>query len=48
MMAWVDRALALNPNYARGWHISGVLRTWAGQPEIAIKHAETALRLSHR
>jgi TolB-like protein/class 3 adenylate cyclase len=48
MMAWVERALALNPNYARGWHISGVLRTWAGQPKIAIKHAETALRLSPR
>jgi tetratricopeptide (TPR) repeat protein len=26
MMALVDRALALNPNFARGWHISGVLR----------------------
>jgi adenylate cyclase len=30
MMALVDRALALNPNYARGWHLSGVLRQWAG------------------
>ena len=26
MMGLVDRALALNPNFARGWHISGVLR----------------------
>ena len=40
MMALVDRALALNPNFARGWHISGVLRDWAGQPDIAIEHAE--------
>src|ERR1700730_12978900 len=24
MMALVDRALALNPNSARGWHISGL------------------------
>ena len=48
MMALVDRALALNPNYARGWHISGVLRLWAGQPDIAIEHLETALRLSPR
>jgi adenylate cyclase len=32
MMALVDRALALNPNYARGWHVSGTLRAWAGQP----------------
>ena len=46
MMALVDRALALNPNFARGWHISGVLRLWAGQPDIAIEHVETALRLS--
>jgi TolB-like protein/class 3 adenylate cyclase len=48
MMALVDRALALNPNYARGWHISGVLRMWAGQPDIAIEHFEAAVRLSPR
>jgi adenylate cyclase len=48
MMALVDRALALNPNFARGWHISGILRLWAGQPDIAIEHSETALRLSPR
>jgi adenylate cyclase len=48
MMALVDRALALNPNYARGWHISSVLRMWAGQSDIAIEHLEAALRLSPR
>ena len=48
MMALVDRALALNPNYARGWYISGLLRQWAGQPDIAIEHIETGLRLSPR
>ena len=48
MLALVDRALALNPNFARGWYISGTLRVWAGQPDIAIEHAETALRLSPR
>jgi adenylate cyclase len=48
MIAVVDRALALNPNYARGWHVSGVVRVQAGQPEIAIEHGETALRLSPR
>ena len=42
----VDRALALNPSYARGWVISGWLRLWAGQPELAIGHFETSLRLS--
>jgi TolB-like protein/DNA-binding winged helix-turn-helix (wHTH) protein/predicted ATPase/Tfp pilus assembly protein PilF len=48
MAALVDRALALNPNFARGWHVSAVVRNWAGQSDIAIAHAETALRLSPR
>jgi TolB-like protein len=48
MMALVDRALLLNPSFARGWHISGTLRLWAGQPDLAIKHVETSLRLSPR
>jgi TolB-like protein len=48
MMAVVDRALALNPNYARGWHISGVVRLWAGQTDTAIEHAEASLHLSPR
>ena len=48
MMALVDRALALNPNFARGWNISGILRVWAGQPDIAIEHLDAALRLSPR
>ena len=48
MMALVDRALSFNPNYARGWHISGSLRLWAGQPDIAIEHMEVGLRLSPR
>jgi TolB-like protein/class 3 adenylate cyclase len=48
MMALVDRALALNPNFARGWHVSGVLRVYAGQLELAIEHCEKALRLSPR
>ncbi|MGC2200441.1 MAG: tetratricopeptide repeat protein, partial [Stellaceae bacterium] len=47
-MALVDRALALNPNFARGWHISGLLRMWAGQPDTAINHLEAAMRLSPR
>ena len=48
MMALVDRALALNPSFARGWNISSSLRNWAGQPDIAIEHMETSLRLSPR
>ena len=48
MMSLVDRALELNPNYARGWHTSGVLRLWAGHLDQAIQHIETAMRLSPR
>jgi len=48
MIALVDRALALNPNFARGWHVGGILRLFAGEPDLAIEHAETALRLSPR
>jgi TolB-like protein/class 3 adenylate cyclase len=48
MMALVDRALAINPNFARGWHVSGTLRLYAGQPDIAIEHLEASLRLSPR
>jgi TolB-like protein/tetratricopeptide (TPR) repeat protein len=48
MMALVDRALRLNPSFARGWHISGVLRMMAGQLDMSIEHEEAALRLSPR
>ena len=44
----VDRALELNPSSARGWQWSGWLRLWAGQPDLAIKHFETSLRLNPR
>ena len=44
----IDRALAFNPSFAIGWQRSGWLRLWAGQPDLAIKHFETALRLSPR
>jgi len=29
MIGLVDRALALNPSFARGWHMSGNLRLFA-------------------
>jgi len=41
-----DRALALHPSFADGWVISGWLRLWAGQPELAVGHFQTSLRLS--
>jgi tetratricopeptide (TPR) repeat protein len=48
MIGLVDRALALNPSYARGWFVSGLLRVFAGQHDLAIEHVETSLRLSPR
>ena len=48
MIALADRALAHNPSYARGWLVSGTLRQWAGQCDIAIEHLEISLRLSPR
>ncbi len=47
-MALVDRALVLNPSYARGWYISSMLRGWAGQHDVAIEHMNTSLRLNPR
>jgi TolB-like protein len=44
----IDRCLALNPSFAIGWHQSGVLRIWAGQPDLALEHFETSRRLSPR
>ena len=46
MIGLIDRALALNPSFARGWYLSGLIRVWAGQHELAIEHVETSLRLS--
>jgi len=48
MIGLVDRALALNPSFARGWYLSGVLRTYAGEHDLGIEHVETSLRLSPR
>jgi TolB-like protein/Tfp pilus assembly protein PilF len=48
MIGLIDRALALNPSFARGWYHSGVLRIAAGEPDLAMEHIKTALRLSPR
>ena len=48
VIALVDRALALNPSFARGWLMSAQIRIWAGQLDLAIEHVETAVRLSPR
>jgi pentatricopeptide repeat protein len=44
----IDRCLALNPSYARGWYSSGLLRVFAGQPDIALEHFKNYLRFSPR
>jgi hypothetical protein len=48
MMGLIDRALVLTPSFSRGWFLSGVVRLWAGQHDLAIANAQTALRLSPR
>ena len=44
-LALVDKAIALNPGCARAWMSSGLVRTRAGDTELAIAHFETAMRL---
>jgi adenylate cyclase len=47
-IALVDHSLQLNRNLAIGWYLSGQLRLWAGQYDLAIEHIETSIRLSPR
>ena len=44
----IDRSLALNPSFARGWVWSARLRNYAGEPDVAIEHYKRSLRLSPR
>jgi len=44
--AFIDRALALNPNLATAWFSSGCVRYWLGKPDLAIEHLARAVRLS--
>jgi adenylate cyclase len=45
-VAFIDRALLLNPNLANAWNVSGWVRVWRGEPEVAIEHLARATRLS--
>jgi adenylate cyclase len=47
-IALVDRSLELNPSFAQGWSRSAWLRLWAGQPDVAIDHLGTSMRLNPR
>ena len=44
--AWIDRALALDPNLAAAWHASGWVRIFLGDAEIAIEHFARGIRLN--
>jgi TolB-like protein/class 3 adenylate cyclase len=47
-IALMDRSLELNPSSADNYRWSGWLRLYTGQPELAIRHFEAALRLNPR
>jgi TolB-like protein/class 3 adenylate cyclase len=47
-IALADQALNLNPSSSRAWGISAWLRMWFGQPDIAVEHLQTSIRLSPR
>src|SRR5229473_662353 len=44
--AFMDRGLAVNPNLAQAWNLSGWLRVWRGEPDLALDHIAHAMRLS--
>ena len=35
--ALIERALALNPNLAHAWFLSGWVKVWRGEPEVALE-----------
>jgi TolB-like protein len=45
-VAFIDRALALNPNLASAWSFSGRVRTARGETDLAIEHLGHSMRLS--
>jgi tetratricopeptide (TPR) repeat protein len=44
----VDQAVALNPNSAFAWSVSGWLRLYMGYHDLALEHQSRAMRLSPR
>jgi tetratricopeptide (TPR) repeat protein len=47
-MAFIDQALAINPNFAVGWMLSGLVSIYLGDPDKAIGRIDRAVRLSPR
>jgi len=44
--AFLDRAHLLNPNLTTGWYLSGWIRAYRGETDVAIEHLARAMRLS--
>ncbi|HEX6110978.1 MAG TPA: winged helix-turn-helix domain-containing protein [Geminicoccaceae bacterium] len=42
---FVDQALKLNPSLAAGWYVSGWIRLFLGEPDVAIEHLGRAITL---
>jgi adenylate cyclase len=40
--------VALSPSRAHSWLVSGWVRLWSGEPEVAIEHFNTSLRVNPR
>jgi tetratricopeptide (TPR) repeat protein len=45
-LAFIERALMLNPNLAKAWYLGGYVRAWWGEPVTAIEQLTRAMRLS--
>ena len=43
-VAFADRALLLNPNLATAWVLSGLLRFYRGETDLAIEHLARGMR----
>jgi hypothetical protein len=41
-----SKRLALNPNFADAWRLSGWVRSWLGEPAVSLQHTAHAMRLS--
>ena len=44
--AFTDQALVLNPNFAVGWMLGGLVSVYRGEPDVAIGRLTRAVRLS--
>jgi class 3 adenylate cyclase len=44
--AFIDRALALNSNLSAAWNLSGWVRAYRGELDLAVEHQARAMRLS--